>query len=264
MAIHINNWIKNSDPDYYMMFIKAWIPLNAWYVDKYPQHNSNDSAIISELIDSSNDIKKFINSLLIDTDKDYKKFCHHLSELHLELEKKGLTHRNNKISFKSMYFGQYKCSPFNHTDSDGINYQASQPNSIENVFKTQIVKGKKTYLTVKNTSYDVEHLKSHNDFVGLETEEMRKNILICYTKINPNQDETLITSSKIKGEYILLDNNQKSRFKKDTELISKFIIKILYALRCKLFHGEIDPNENNSVVYEHAFHVLKLIINKIK
>jgi len=264
MAIHINNWIKNSDPDYYIMFIKAWIPLNAWYVDKYPEHNANDSAIITELINKPNDIKKFINSLLIDTDKDYKKFCHHLSELHLELEKKSLTHKNNNISFKSMYFGQYKCSPYNYTDSDGINFQASQPNSIENVFKVQIVKGKKNYLIVKNTSYDIEHLKAHNDFVGLENEQMRQDILKCYIAINPNQYETVITCSKNKGEYILLDNNKKSKFKNEPEIISRFIIKILYVLRCKLFHGEIDPNENNSVVYEHAFYVLKLIINKIK
>ena len=264
MAIHINNWIKSSDPDYYMMFVKAWIPLNAWYVDKYPEHNSNDAAIIAELIDKPNDIKIFIKSLLSNTDRDYKKFSHHLSELHIELEKKGLSHRSNNISFNSMYFGQYKCSPVNYTDDLGINYQASQPNSLENVFKAQIVQGKKNYLIVKNTSYDIEHLKSHRDFVALENEAMRLNIIKCYEAINPNQNESAITTSKIKDEFILLDNNTKSRFINNHELIAKFIIKILYALRCKLFHGEIDPNENNSVIYEHAFHVLKLIINKIK
>jgi len=35
---NINNWIRLSEPDYYMFFLKTWIPFNAWYVVEMPQH----------------------------------------------------------------------------------------------------------------------------------------------------------------------------------------------------------------------------------
>lgn len=263
MAIHINNWIKKAEPDYYTMFIKAWIPFNAWYVDKYPVYEANDSQIIQELINESNDIKKFIHSLLSPTDFSFNKFCFHLSELHIELEKCQHIHRGNIICFSSMHFGKYKCSPYNFIDSSGISFQASQPNLIENVFKAQVVEGGKNHLIVKTTTYDIEYLKAHKDYIGLATDEMRKNILICFSEINPDRTESVISNSLDTKDFILLNNNNHSKFKNDNELIAKFLIKILYLLRCKLFHGEINPNETNSTIYEHSFHILKLIINKI-
>ena len=30
---NIKDWIGRSEPDYYMMFVKAWIPFNAWYIN---------------------------------------------------------------------------------------------------------------------------------------------------------------------------------------------------------------------------------------
>ena len=29
--LHIDEWLKRSDEDFYTLFVKAWIPFNAWY-----------------------------------------------------------------------------------------------------------------------------------------------------------------------------------------------------------------------------------------
>ncbi|GAA3928286.1 hypothetical protein GO495_05995 [Chitinophaga oryziterrae] len=262
--LHIDNWITRAEPDYYTMFIKAWIPFNAWYVDKYPDLYSNDSKIIKELIASKNDIKAFINSLLSSTDSDYNRFSYHLSQLHIELEKKGLQHRNEAISFTSLFFEDYACEPVNETDTDGINYQASQPSKIQTYYRALIVKEKKTYLSIKMPEYDLNTLLTHEEFVGLAKPEMKEIIKSCFVDINPKQKVNLTTKSISNDEYLLIDNNENSRFKNDKELIAKSLIKVLYYLRCMLFHGELNPSDNNSVVYEHAFQILKYIVKKIQ
>lgn len=34
-TIHLRNWVDWSNPDYYTMFVKAWIPFNAWFMDSF-------------------------------------------------------------------------------------------------------------------------------------------------------------------------------------------------------------------------------------
>jgi len=258
--LHIDNWIARAEPDYYTMFIKAWIPFNAWYVDKYPQLYQNDSKIIRELVSSKNEIKAFIKSLLSDTDEDYTRFCYHLSQLHIELEKKKLQHRSEDISFTSIFFGEFTCDPVDDIDEEGINYQASQPTKLQNFFQALIVKEKKTYLSVKMSTYDLATLLTHEEFVGLPKKEMKEIIKKCFVRIDPMQKVDVTTSSLVPGEFLLIDDNEKTRFKNDKELIAKSLIKILYYLRCLLFHGEINPSDHNTIVYEHSFQVLKYIV----
>lgn len=262
--IHIDNWIAKAEPDYYTMFIKAWIPFNAWYVDKYPELGQNDAKIIKELITSKNEVKAFINSLLSDTDPDYNRFCYHLSQLHIELENKRLQHRDEDILFSSIYFGEYKCEPVNYTDEDGISYQAAQPSKIQTYYGALIVKEKKTYLNVKMPSYDLDFLLTHEEFVGLPKPEMKQIIQKCFIGIDPKQKVNITTKSLDPTEYIILDNNAKAKFINNKELIARGIIKIIYNLRCMLFHGELNPSDNNSVIFEHSFQLLKYIIKKLK
>ena len=38
--IHLQNWINWSKPDFYSMFVKSWIPFNAWYMDGFYDESS--------------------------------------------------------------------------------------------------------------------------------------------------------------------------------------------------------------------------------
>lgn len=260
--LHIDAWIRRAEPDFYGMFIDTWIPFNAWYVDKY--QDTNDAENIKKLATTQNEIKGFIKSLLLKTDPDHERFCYHLSQLHIELDKKNLIHRSEMVSFRGVFFEKYVCPPFDKTDINGVNYQASQPTRYFNQFKAQIVKENKTYLSIGMEKYDLAALITHEQYVGLASEEMKESIKECFIKINPAQKIAVTSDSKNPKDYILIANNKGCKFKNNPELIASGLIKILYLLRCMLFHGEINPTDHNSVVYEHAFYVLRFIIKKIK
>lgn len=68
---HINNWIDRAELDYYTMFIKTWIPFNAWYMrDFYDEsvNRTSDKSIIEFLNSNSNKYRDKIKSLLRGTD----------------------------------------------------------------------------------------------------------------------------------------------------------------------------------------------------
>ncbi len=75
MAIntHITNWIDRAEliMDYYTLFIKSWIPYNAWYMHNFYDEDSNPkrdrgAAIISHINSSSNRYRDKIKYLLIE------------------------------------------------------------------------------------------------------------------------------------------------------------------------------------------------------
>jgi len=37
MPIHVDSWLKRAEAGYYMMFVRAWIPFYAWFMDVYYQ-----------------------------------------------------------------------------------------------------------------------------------------------------------------------------------------------------------------------------------
>jgi hypothetical protein len=244
------------------MFIKAWIPFNAWYVDKYPQHNQNDTKIINELINSNNEIKNYIISLLSKTEDNHELFLYHLSRLHLAIENNKITHRDKTISFKLISFGEHKCEPIEYTDANGYNYVVSQPSITHNFYKALIVKEQRTYLDFKNPQYDIDRLKTFHQYLSLQNNEMKSQIIDLFKEVNPNK--VLDLTTKEKDNFISLSKSKKIKFIDDKDLIAKSLIHILYKIRCMLFHGEIRPTENNSEIYNHSFHILKLIIDKLK
>ncbi|MCX2476923.1 hypothetical protein OQZ33_21495 [Pedobacter sp. MC2016-05] len=62
---------------------------------------------------------------------------------------------------------------------------------------------------------------------------------------------------------MIIDETRNLYFVKDYELIAKVIIQMLYELRCKLFHGELDPIAANLGIYQHAFHIQKTLIKEL-
>ncbi len=49
-------------------------------------------------------------------------------------------------------------------------------------------------------------------------------------------------------------------FVNDSELIAKAIITIIYNLRNSLFHGQLVPDRNTQLVYEPAYHILRMLV----
>ena len=104
MAIntHISNWIDRAElfMDYYTLFIKAWIPYNAWYMYNYYDEDSSpkrdrDSAIIAYINSTSNKYRDKILTLLRNQDLQSIEFRQLLGNLQYELERNPLVSEVN-------------------------------------------------------------------------------------------------------------------------------------------------------------------------
>lgn len=260
---NIDHWLKQSEPDYFMFFLKAWIPFNAWYVAELPHLEKKDNKIIKELQDHPNSKPRNIIENYLESNKnpDSNKFKNHLAELHHYLESKTLKHNGVKLSFSNLSLSENPTKFEKDTDSKFNIYKAEVKTGF---FEALIVdKGGRTILHFKQPVFNIEDLKKYNDFIKIADKKIQKKIFKCYESIDPNKPVSLVSKSKSKSDYITLISENKVNFINDPTTIAKGCIKVLYALRCMLFHGEIEPTNANKPIYEHSFYLLRLIIKDI-
>lgn len=258
---NIENWTRLSEPDYYILFVKAWLPFNAWYVAEMPQHNKIDKLLIRELQDNNSRPKLKIISLLNGNDYESIEFKYNLAFLHENLEKRSLMHNGKLLSFKKITLTRNPTKHKNDSDKEGNKYKAEVRNKN---FEALIVdKGNKTILSIKKSNYDINDLTSDINYTALKL-SMQRKMRACYEAINPHKPVNLITRSRKREEGILLHKDLGIRFVNDQDSIARAVIKVLYALRCMLFHGEVDPTRNNMKIYQHAFYLLKEIVKELK
>lgn len=261
LKLHIDNWITRSEPDFYTMFIKAWIPFNAWYFTEYA--TKKDSVALKEIKNTKNKIRNRIEVLLTNNDVESKTFRFNLSKLHLELEARSIMNYGSIVSFKNIVMEDYIPAPSTDKDRKGNIYKAI-PDKTKGYRAVIIDKIGKTLLDKTFNPYNFKDLTIENQYVSLGDSKIQEKIRLCYAAIDPLKPISIISISNIKSEYILLDNDLKIKMINDTELIAKSLIHILYTLRCLLFHGELDPSNTNQSIYEYAFHLLKTLIKELK
>jgi hypothetical protein len=260
---NIDHWIRQAEPDYYVFFVKAWIPFNAWYVAELPHLDKKDTKIIKELQDNPRSKPRiFIENFLSNDKPDSIRFKSHLAELHHLLEIKSLKHNGIKLSFSNLSLTENPKKFEKDADKSGNIFKAE----VKPTFYEAIIVDKvgKTTMHFKQPIYKIEDLKKHNDFIKITDKKIQQKILNCYQAIDPDKPVSLIAVSKTKGDYITLNSDNKVNFINDPTTIAKACIKVLYALRCMLFHGEIEPNISNKPVYEHSYQILRLIIKDLK
>jgi hypothetical protein len=261
IKLHIDNWITKAEPDYYTMFIKAWIPFNAWYFTEYT--TKQDKVAIEQITNTNNKIRNRIETLLTDNDYQSINFRLNLANLHLHLEKRTLLNYGKSVSFKSIIIDGNFPTPSTDTDNKGNIYKAI-PDKTTGYRAVIIDKSGKSLMDKTFNPYDIDTFLLDNQYIKLGNAKIKDKIKVCFRQINPDNPIDLTTTTKIKNDFILLDNQLKVKFKNDTQLIAKSIVQILYTLRCLLFHGELDPTEINQPIYENAYNILREIIKELK
>jgi hypothetical protein len=259
---NIDHWIRQAEPDYYLFFLKAWIPFNAWYVAELPNFGRQDSKIIQELQDNpKSKPRNIIENYLTNEKHDSIRFRSHLAELHHHLESKILSHNGVRLTFNAI---SLLANPKTFEKTVDVAFNIYKAEVKMGFYEAIIVdNGGRTILHIKQPKYEIEEFIKHNDFIRISDKKIRNKILDCYEAINPNKPVCLTAVSKIRGEYILLNSDNKTNFINDTTTIAKACLKVLYALRCMLFHGEIEPNNSNRPVYEHSYQLLRLILKHL-
>lgn len=261
---HIKNWLLKATPDYYTMFVKAWIPLNAWYVHEYD--TQEDRVAIENLRSKPNKIRNRIEALLSNDDIEGKNFKYHLACLHMQLEERKIKHREKEITFTKVKVdkGEGQESVNDLDKKTGIVYIASAHSGYYHV-RVIADKGKgKNLMDVKFSNYNIRELTEHGQYVGLGDAKKQEKIRVCYQQLDPENTISLLPNNYFaKGEKLVLESSLRISFIDNKELIAKTLIQVIYTLRCALFHGEIDPTETNQGIYEHAYYLLKSIIKEL-
>ncbi len=237
------------------------IPFNAWYFTEY--NTKKDKEAIDQICTTKNKVRNRIETLLKSEDVISKEFKFHLAHLQKELVDRSILNYGKKVSFAEITLDDYFPSPQTHS-ADNIIYKGIPDKGTG--YKMLIISkdGSKTHMDKTFNPYNLSVFLMENQYISLPNKRMKKIAIKIFESINPQKPVSLISSSKTKGEFILLESDLKLKFIKDTELIAKALINILYTLRCLLFHGELDPTETNQTLYKHAFYILKTIINELK
>lgn len=261
---HKDRWLQiaNGEFDYSIMFIKSWLPFNAWYCNNYPELNNSDRRILTEVKNDDNLFKTRIISLLEGTNDDAAFFREKLANLHAQLDICRVPNVDNCITFSNINFRTNPTTVFTKTYRRSrykIEYinPALPPNHYK-VKLDRVNSSNNTTLTYSHTKYDINHLKNNSDYISL-ADESKRVIDEGFKLINPKLKESLIVSKKRDS----LPTINSVMLTKDTDLLSQAIIEILYRIRCILFHGEIQPSKDNLKIYEPAFYMLRLLIKSL-
>lgn len=260
---NIDHWLRQSEPDYYLFFLKAWIPFNAWYVAELPQLKKKDSDIIKELQDNVNSKPRKIieNFLTNSTDYESLRFQSHLAELNHFLEKIPLTHNGHRLSFRTISLTENPDKFKKYLDEVDNVYKAERTSSYYQAYIEN--KGGKVLLDYKSPIYSLEGLSKDSDYIRLKPTKIQNKIYSLFQEIDPKKPISIISTSTNKKDFILLKSKNQCKVISDFETVAKGCIKVLYALRCMLFHGEVSPTNANKPVYEHAYYMLRLMIKEL-
>lgn len=259
---NIEKWKTLTDIDYFTYFIKAWISFNAWYRNHYQNVNSDREAI-NKIKNESNTIRSKSIGLLNDnnTSEESTTFKTALSSLHKSLLELSIENEGKRLSFEGMVIDIDRTNlQLNHTFSKMTYFieVTESRGSVTKVICTVKNKANVTIMNYSHTEYSDSHLRSHNQFNQL-SDVQKQEVINIFEQANPFKLERLLTTDP--------NNNIKIgnfTFVKNEEKIFKCLIEILYGLRNSLFHGEIVPNKDHKKVYEHAYKMLKILLDTLE
>lgn len=247
------HWKRLIEVDWLGQYVKAWVAFNAWYSNNFkpPQGKIRikDRDIIEKIKNDEGGICSKIENLLSGTDSNQKLFQSDVAALH-----KALSDITVKSSGKRIWLKEI--SDYHYVESieemrHNIKYEIKI--NSQNRERSVMVTGKTVFeKTIKAEDEDIfqkenwfDELSNSGWFEKL-SQAQRKYLRVL-----------LIDSLPI---HNLLDfSNDPNKFSGDIKLIARAHIEILYQLRNALFHGEVTPNEVQSV-YQPAYLVLKQII----
>ena len=275
---HIGNWIDRAEPDFYMMFIKAWIPFNAWFMTNFYDEASGivtDRAIINHIKSNDNTFVRRIKSLLRGNDSVSLEFKHALGKMELELRAHAVPNEHDRLSFANVSITSNTSHTYQVTKGRyqfKAQFNPLQPRTALRC-RLEILKasnGSNVALVELNNCM-LSELEGNPDFINVERDEWKEVLRSCLNEISPNKKENLLAQVKIKNGVpsipsgsIEINKENNLYLRGNVDDLAKAILEIIYRLRCLLLHGEIDPTVANSSIYEHAYVVLRTLIKELR
>lgn len=263
MSIHLDNWLKRVDVDFYNMFILSWIPFNAWYVHNFYDESlrrTSDRTLIDYIKLNDNAYKsKIINLMNLNSD-EASYFKSNIYELYKELENNSLPNDENRISFKQINLTKNTTTSLSITYNRKIylfEYDENLPRTSKR-FKCTIMKNNPSNTTesiFELYSCKRSELEQHHEYLS-RNHNVQIKLIEGFESINPKKPVNIVSNAgiNIKSDLFFVNN---------LELISQVIIELIYQLRNKIFHGEVNPNIVFQKSYELAFKIHSQLVKSL-
>lgn len=275
---HIGNWIDRAEPDYYMMFIKAWIPFNAWYMTNFFDETTgvtSDRAIINLIKTNDNTFTRRIKSLLRGKDGGSLAFKQTLGKLEQELRAHPVPDEHEKLSFSNVSIESNNTHTFQKTKGSYLFKAQFNPSLPRTSMRCRLevlrVSNGSSAALVELNNCSLLELEANTDFNNITKEEWKEMFRACLNEVSPNKKSDVLAAVKVKGGKIMvpsgaidIDKEHNLYLKSNVDDVVKAIVEIIYRLRCLLLHGEIDPTVANSHIYEYAFGILRTLIKELR
>lgn len=265
-ATHISKWLQRAEPDFYSMFINAWIPFNAWYVKEY--NDRHDRTCLNQIYTKPNKVKNKIKSYLGGDNSESILFRSYVTQLQLELLKHPIPD-DAPINMGTVLVID---NPKNTAQDKDASYKykwdyykGSTPRC--KCIVTRKNKQNSTYVTIDLAEWNEAELTANDVYVGIGDRRVQDKIREVFQLIRPRITRQTIVPPKDSGRtpkgVFVMDKEEHLYFVNDKELICQAIIEMLYQLRCMIFHGNIDPTTACGSIYEYAFHIQRMIIKEL-
>ncbi len=273
--VYLPDWVNKAVPDYYTLFIQSWIPYNAWYNAVIaPFAGKTDRACIDYICANTNAYKDKIISLLRAQDEDGVLFRKDIANLHRALLAHTLPNAEQQITFSTIkqggiagtvaqgnYFSfHYKVERIPSTSGNENAYDITVDENVTHVLKYS------KHIS-NNQNFDV--VETDPNFIHLSN-TMRKKIREYFAKVNPNAPFDVVMPPVQRGgeptqppHSLCMDAKAHIYFVEDKDKLAQVLIRLIYRLRCELFHGSINPTLSNSVVYEYLYKVQTRLIKEL-
>lgn len=274
---NIVRWIDQSNIDYTTYFIKAWIPFNAWYDLHYHNQPNMDSdrAKINAIKNLANPARNGINDYLETDDQLSNEFKSYLAALHHALRHHQLDGNDGRISFHEVVKEKNATNVINETfDRTRYFLQRTDGGRLGDVTQMQVIISNQqgnAIFNYQHNGYDLAHLQANQNLQGL-SDARRENLRLRFQKLHPiiiiDSTQSINDAQENPKNYYKCDSYHFKRDAADahcqSHIVCRAIIETLYQLRNQLFHGELIPSKAALPVYQNAYFLLKMILEKIR
>jgi hypothetical protein len=256
---HIDKWLllSESETDFAALFVRAWIPFNAWYCNNY--QSTNDRICLDQVKTDGNQFRAKLIALIDGDFPEAITFKYYLGLLHELLEQHPIPDATveKRVTLSNICFRQNPktvTNPIKRVRNLEYKVERFSNSSISAIIVDTRTTPFQTVYNYTHTKYDLIHFEQ--DMVGSSiNNERTRHLKICYEEIDPKKKENMLSNERNNAIKI-----GQHYFKDDSNLLSQAVIELLYNLRNKLFHGEIQPSRSNLTVYEPSYHLLRILM----
>lgn len=271
-TIHIEKWVKRNEEDFYMLFVGAWIPFNAWYHKEIAPlcGSKKDRDNINYIAQNPNTYKNKILAYLNGRDGESLRFQQELVDLHRALLLHAIPDNSEPITFKTTTI--FDAPALIQQDFYKSHYKIERTPRGGSYNYDVVLEDKNTH-AVKYRSHftrcDASLLDADPNFTRL-TEAIRNKLKEEFLAVSIKAPRNVILEPIVVGgsnrkplHSIELGDHDKQYFIDDRDKIAQVLIQLIYNLRCQIFHGSLDPTEANMVVYQHAYQIQHMLIKEL-